>query len=172
MPRGADVAIAPLVYLDIETDWHRSPTVVGFRSRETGVVQLIGEEISRRRLLRELPRRGRLVTFNGHTFDLPVLRDHLGCDLRERFEHTDLLYICRNVGLSGGQKVIEERIRFQRSLPDLDGRDALWLWRRHQRGDIEALPTLLRYNREDLQGMIATRMYLSRRGLRPLAVED
>ena len=49
-----------------------------------------------------------LVTFNGSTFDLPMIRKRLYSDLKRDFEHCDLLYICRRRGLRGGLKKVEE----------------------------------------------------------------
>ncbi len=43
--------------------------------------------------------------------------------------------------------------------PDLDGRDAMVLWARFQKGDRTALVTLLRYNAEDLEGMMFIRRH-------------
>jgi hypothetical protein len=52
------MSVAIEIFLDIETDWDRNLTVVGFRSDTTGVVQLIGTEISRAKLKEELPKGG------------------------------------------------------------------------------------------------------------------
>jgi hypothetical protein len=71
------------VYLDIETDWNRNLTVVGFTSSDSGTVQRVGEEITLGRLTRWLPRNGRMYTYNGHCFDLPCIRAQLGIDLRK-----------------------------------------------------------------------------------------
>jgi uncharacterized protein len=151
------------IYLDIETTWHGEPTVVGFRSTASGVVQLVGGEITKRRLLRELPRDGVLYTFNGHCFDLPRLRTHLGVDLHQRFSSVDLRYACGYAGMSGGQKHIEQRIGFGRRLPEVDGRMAIKLWKMYEKlGDEAALDTLLRYNAEDLSGLRAIKGYLQR----------
>ena len=49
---------------------------------------------------------------------------------------------------------IEGRIGVRRQLAGLGGLDAIALWRRYQRGDREALETLLGYNREDLDGLV------------------
>jgi hypothetical protein len=148
------------IYLDVETDWGRRLTLVGFRSGPTGLVQLVGAEITTERLHGELPRDGILYTYNGHCFDLPVIRDQLGLDLRARFVSRDLRWICQGCGITGGQKAIEERIGVRRQLAGLGGLDANALWGRYQRGDREALETLLGYNREDLDGLVAIRDHL------------
>ena len=55
-----------------------------------------------------------------------------------------------------------KRLGHCRQLSDLDGRDALVLWARYQRGDRTALATLLKYNSEDLHGMMVIRRHLAR----------
>lgn len=156
------------IYLDIETDRDRSITVLGFRSVETGLVQLVGREITRPRLLRALPRTGRLYTFNGHAFDLTRIRHQLGADLREIFESCDLLWVCRKTGLrtlSGSQKRIEERIGFARTVALANWWEPMDLWRAHQAGEAGALDILLRYNADDIRGLTAIKRHLASRGL-------
>jgi uncharacterized protein YprB with RNaseH-like and TPR domain len=153
------------IFLDVETDWFRRLTVVGFRSRTTGLIQVVGEDIRPEHIRSLLPRAGVLYTYNGHCFDLPVIRDQLGLNLRTDYTSLDLRWICQRHGLLGGQKAIEERIGFARSLPGLDGRDAITLWSRHMEGDSQALEVLLRYNAEDLDGLAAIRDHLHFQGM-------
>ncbi len=157
----------PRIYLDVETDWSRRLTLIGFRSESTGLVQLVGNEITAARLRRELPRTGFLFTYNGHCFDLPVIRDQLGLDLRADYVSHDLRWICQRNGLRGGQKAIEQQIGVARAFAGLNGRDAIDLWAKHLRGDSAALKVLLGYNREDLDGLVAIRDHLHRRALLP-----
>jgi uncharacterized protein YprB with RNaseH-like and TPR domain len=47
-------------------------------------------------------------------------------------------------------------------MPHLDGRDAMRLWATYvERGEKEALSTLLQYNREDVENLITLRTCLS-----------
>ena len=161
------MASLPTIYLDVETTWSRELTVIGLWSREAGYSQLVGGEITRAALRRSLPRDARLVTFNGHSFDLPVIRKQLSLDLRSEFESMDLRWIAQRCGLNGGQKAIERRIQFRRKLEGLDGRDAVRLWKQYEDGAEQALETLLRYNREDLDGMRAIAAHLMERGVLP-----
>lgn len=155
----------PDIYLDIETSWEGDITVVGFYSRPTGFVQLVGDEISDVRLCRALPKRGWLYTYNGHCFDLPVIRKVLGFDLRDRFESRDLRFICQRNALRGGQKAVERAIGLPRELAGMDGRDALVLWQRYvDYDDGEALTTLLKYNREDVLGLREIKRHCMRSG--------
>jgi predicted nuclease with RNAse H fold len=100
-------------------------------------------------LRRLLGRARTLVTFNGSQFDLPFLRQHMP-DLPFPPEHIDLRYACRHLGLSGGQKRIEKEIGIERE-NDLNGAAAVLLW--HAYVDLSALDQLIRYNRDDVQGM-------------------
>lgn len=153
------------IFLDIETNWSREITVIGLYSTAGGLVQLVGKEITRKRLLAVLPHSGRLFTYNGHCFDLPCIRQQLNLDLRATYDSHDLRFICQRVGLTGGQKVVEQRIGVRRELEGLDGRDALTLWAAYERGNREALETLLRYNAEDIEGLRHIRRHVSSTGI-------
>lgn len=153
--------MAPL-YLDIETDWSRRITVIGLCHRGR-FRQLVGGAITAAGLQRSLPRSATLYTFNGHCFDLPVIRQQLGVDLRQRYRSVDLRYACKERGLTGGQKAIELRLGIGRGLPGMDGRDAIWLWQRYQdTGDEAALRLLLGYNREDVMNLARIHRLLDR----------
>jgi uncharacterized protein YprB with RNaseH-like and TPR domain len=151
------------IYLDFETDWQRNITVVGFRSEVTGLVQLVGREVSRDRLWRELPKTGRLITYNGHCFDLYVIRQCLELNLRDQYESIDLRWVCQRNGITGGQKKIEVNLGISRDTEGVDGLEAIQLWNRYQRGDAKALKTLLQYNAEDIDGVVAIHDHLIRR---------
>lgn len=153
------------IYLDIETDWSRSLTVLGLKLSDGSLVQLVGREITKSRLLRSLPKEGRLVTYNGHCFDLPVIRTELGINLRDHYESLDLRWVCQRAGIMGGQKGVEQSLGVKRTTEGVDGLEAIALWERHVRGDKSALEILLRYNAEDLDGMIAIENHLKKRRL-------
>jgi len=88
-----------------------------------------------------------LVTFNGKRFDVPFLEANFDVDLD--LPHLDLMYTCKQIGLSGGLKQIEQDIGIERDRPDISGRDAVRLWKEHERGQDGSLETLISYNRED-----------------------
>lgn len=154
----------PYAYLDIETDFSRQPTVVGVAVNGGAVTHLVGEDITARAVRALLPRNATVVTFNGLCFDLPVLQKSLGLDIRGGWQVLDLRFACKKLGLTGGQKAIERRTGFRRTLGDVDGREALRLWSRAQRGDGTALRTLLAYNREDVLGLRHLRSIAAERG--------
>jgi uncharacterized protein len=149
------------IYLDIETSWQKEITLIGFWSKPTGLVQLINEQINATNLLKQLPSSGELFTFNGHSFDLSVIKNQLGIDLRSKFQSFDLRWICPKYGLKGGQKIVEKLIGFDRETEGLNGQDAIRLWAKYLQGDRTALKTFLQYNAEDIQGMIAIKKYLN-----------
>lgn len=138
-------------YLDIETAFDGAISVIGIYRPDCGAIQLIGDGVRDTTLYDALEGVNTLVTFNGSSFDLPVIRKRLLVDLRRDFDHCDLMHICRRRGLCGGLKVVEERLGIGRITHGLSGRDALYLWDRYEKqGDRSALRTLLTYNYEDV----------------------
>jgi uncharacterized protein YprB with RNaseH-like and TPR domain len=139
------------VYLDIETNSFGQITVVGLygQSGFTSLVQ--GESLTRQRLCDELTQYDLLVTFNGTSFDLPVLLASIqGLPLDQ--PHMDLCLLGRQLGYRGGLKAIELQLGIQRreDLWGLSGADAGQLWNRwrHSR-DAAARERLLAYNEAD-----------------------
>lgn len=93
-----------------------------------------------------------LVTYNGASFDLPVLaRAFPEVDFR-RFRHVDLRFPLHRLGLKGGLKGIERTLGIERSdaIEGVDGFMAVQLWRAHAAGREGALETLVRYCLEDV----------------------
>lgn len=156
-------------YLDIETTGFigggNYPTVVGVAVDFPGdwfVAQLVGDDITPEAILRILEGVTTIYTFNGASFDLPFLAYRPGVDLRQRFDHRDLMHLCRRAGLRGGLKRIERALGISRDdLPEMDGYDAVILWRKYRREqDTAALELLLEYNRADVENLYTLRNYL------------
>ncbi|RQH03129.1 ribonuclease H-like domain-containing protein [Natrarchaeobius oligotrophus] len=142
-------------FLDIETtglDATRNDvtTVTLHRGGETKTF-VNGDDLTVERLETELERSALLVTFNGRRFDVPFLETCY--DLDVTVPHLDLMYPCKKLGLGGGLKAIERELGIDRGLPDLSGRDAVRLWHQYERGDDDALETLIEYNRADTTNM-------------------
>ena len=91
-----------------------------------------------------------LITFNGKSFDIPMIRRMLRVDLDQA--HIDLMYVLRGIGLRGGLKAIERRLGYDRAeMSDVDGYFAVILWREFERTrDERVLETLLAYNVQDV----------------------
>ncbi len=142
-----------IAYLDIET------TGLGFppESKSTTIAVLFGgelfiehEEKRKAQLLQKIESEAKmLVTFNGGPFDLPFLRREFQLSLRQT--HLDLRFWFAKLNHKGGLKSIQTRFYEvpQRASMDIDGFDAVKLWRLHQRGVPRALETLMTYNAED-----------------------
>ncbi len=149
-------------YLDIETSYDGALTVVGLWRPHGGLSQWVSPDIDSAELLEALSGAQALYTYNGHRFDLPVIHRRLGLNLRRLFASRDLMYDCWRRGLYGGLKAVERQLGIPRSLPHLDGRDAMRLWAAYvDRGEKEALELLLRYNREDVENLDLLRSHLS-----------
>ena len=138
-------------YLDIETAFDGTISVIGMYRPDLGTIQLVGGGVRDLSLYEALDGVQTLVTFNGSTFDLPIIRRRLYADLKHDFEHCDLLYICRRRGLRGGLKRVETLLGIARATAGITGWDAPRLWHRYETtGDRAALRLLLDYNREDV----------------------
>lgn len=146
-------------YIDIETTG-LSPstsdvTVVGiygggeFRSFVKGsnlTGEALAEELSRYRLI---------ISFYGSAFDVPFLLSRYP-ELRLDQPHIDLCFTGRRIGLRGGLKAIEREIGIRREsdVADVDGFEAVRLWRKWERdGDRSALEKLLEYNQADVESL-------------------
>jgi uncharacterized protein len=144
-------------YLDIETgplgDGRQGITVIGlfdgreFRSFVQGHNLHTFEDYLRRYDL--------LVTFNGKTFDLPLIERDLGIPIYQA--QIDMKVFLHRLGYHGGLKRIERQwgIIREDDIAGLTGFDAVLLWARYRRGDPQALQRLLAYNRADVVNLEA-----------------
>lgn len=94
-----------------------------------------------------------LVTYNGKSFDAPIIERHWQIKLKQA--HLDLRPILAAVGYKGGLKGCEEQLGIDRhNLKGVDGYSAVILWREYQRtGQQKYLDTLLAYNIADTINM-------------------
>jgi predicted nuclease with RNAse H fold/dephospho-CoA kinase/DNA polymerase III epsilon subunit-like protein len=145
-----------ILFLDIETTGlshhYDEITVVGWSigGRASTMVKGDSHELLRKDAQGALA----LVTFNGIRFDERFLRQEFP-DVLLPCNHIDLMYLCRRVGLTGGQKAIEKQLglSLRNDIAEVDGFAAVLLWHRYLRGDTSALNTLVRYNRADIAAM-------------------
>jgi len=145
-----------VLFLDIETTGlshhYDEITVIGWSIGGRASTMIKGE--SHQRLLEDAKEALALVTFNGIRFDQRFIRQEFP-DVTLPQHHIDLMYLCRRVGLTGGQKAIEKELGLglRDEIADVDGFAAVLLWHRYLRGDVAALETLVRYNRADIAAM-------------------
>jgi uncharacterized protein YprB with RNaseH-like and TPR domain len=90
-----------------------------------------------------------LVTYNGKTFDIPVIQGYFRTKLPRL--HIDLRYPLRSLGLTGGLKGCEQKVGLTRpGLEEVDGYVAALLWNEYRKhGNAKVLETLLAYNAHD-----------------------
>jgi len=145
-------------YLDIETTG-LSPsgcdiTVIGIHICNNGnssFIQLVGKDITEQSIIEALKGVSILYTYNGSRFDLPFIQSRLGINLADVFTHIDLMYHCWRKNLYGGLKSVERQLGIERRLTGIDGYEAVKLWWRYVHSfDMDALTTLLEYNKEDV----------------------
>ena len=145
-------------YLDIETTG-LSPsldeiTVIGIHlcnGDDTKFIQLVGKDITTESITEALSGVEVIYTYNGSRFDLPFIYSRLALNLAEYFAHHDLMYDCWRCNLYGGFKAVEKQMNIDRKLTEVNGFEAIRLWWRYiDYFDLDALNTLLEYNKEDV----------------------
>jgi len=92
-----------------------------------------------------------MITFNGSTFDLPFIRKWFR-HIELPPAHIDLRFLLRKIGYKGGLKKIERELGINREseICEMNGYDAVILWKAYEWGEMEALNRLLKYNRADV----------------------
>ncbi len=92
-----------------------------------------------------------VITFNGSTFDLPFIKKWYR-NITLPPAHIDLRFLLKRLGYKGGLKRIEKDMGISREedICDMNGYDAVMLWKAYEWGDKEALNVLLRYNKADV----------------------
>lgn len=143
-------------FFDIETtgldqDRNRVTTVSVYRNGDSRTY-IRGEDLTAENLRKEFFNSKVIVSFNGKRFDQPFLEHNFDLDVDT--PHLDLMYTCKRIGYSGGLKSIEKQLDIDRELEDIDGREAVRLWKKYEEeGDEEALQKLVRYNRYDTENL-------------------
>ncbi|ARN82808.1 ribonuclease H-like domain-containing protein [Methylocystis bryophila] len=142
--------------MDIETTglsrYYDALTLVGYQIGGQYHVHVAGDDPAD--LISALRDAATLVTFNGTLFDIPFLRKTFG-EVGLPRRHVDLRYAARRIGLTGGQKAIEQQLGLDHRLgiEDLDGASAVLLWHEYLRGSKASLRKLIDYNLADIRGM-------------------
>jgi len=157
------------MFLDIETTglskFYDTITIVGWSMGQKYDVFIKGHkyESFREAMLQAKA----IVTFNGSLFDIPFILQHFA-DITIPLCHIDLRFLAKRVGLSGGQKVIENIIGVKRpeDLSSLKSKDAPGLWYKYLWGETPALKKLIAYNHADIEGMKVIFDYVVKRILK------
>ncbi|MDY6789263.1 MAG: ribonuclease H-like domain-containing protein [Candidatus Nanohaloarchaea archaeon] len=143
-------------FFDIETtglDKQRNKvtTVSLYRNGESKTL-IRGEDLTAENLRKEFHDSSVIVSFNGKMFDRPFLEHNF--DLQIQNPHIDLMHTCKRINLYGGLKKIEKQLGIDRELEDIDGREAIRLWKKYEKNeDEEALDKLVRYNQYDAENL-------------------
>ena len=143
-------------FFDIETtglkpERNKTTTVSFYRNGESKTL-IRGQDLTREKLEEEMFESSILVSFNGKRFDQPFLEKSF--DMNIENPHIDLMYLYKRLGYSGGLKKIEKELSVDRELEDIDGREAIRLWKKYEKkGDDEALEKLVRYNQYDAENL-------------------
>ena len=139
-------------YLDIETSgFYGDITVVGISDGVDAKTMVKGFNLDRDLLVKELSKYKLIVTFNGASFDLPVINKYF--NFKPDVLHVDLRFVCKKLGLVGGLKSIERQLNISRrkEVQDMSGEDAVYLWQMWKStGERNYLDKLVMYNEEDI----------------------
>lgn len=142
-------------FLDIETTG-LSPgrdhvTVVGISDGRDFLALVRGQGLSAAAITESLAGCRLLVSYFGTAFDVPFLKAAFP-EVRWDMPHFDLCFGGRRVGLAGGLKTVERTVGIARddAIAEVDGYEAVRLWRAHERGNPAALKTLIDYNEADV----------------------
>lgn len=141
-----------IAYVDIETtglskDYNEITTIALYDGKKVHTY-VNGKNLTN--FVADIQQYKMIVTYNGKTFDVPFIEKYFGMHLAH--PHIDLRYLLKDLGLTGGLKMIEHKLGIDRGdLRAVDGFFAVTLWREYQRNkNTNALETLLAYNCADV----------------------
>jgi len=155
------------VFLDIEASGAESDsfiTTIGMFDGIDTKTMIHGINLDLPLLKKILSNYKLIITFNGSTFDLPMLRKKFP-EILPDIPHWDLRHACARVGLKGGLKQIEKELGIKRTnniVERMYGGDPITLWRMFRgSGDEYYLKLLIEYNEEDCINLksIANKVY-------------
>ncbi len=147
-----------VAYLDIETTGisPRSPiTLVGVYDGSRMHTLVRGLNLDARTVRAILSSTHAIVTFNGASFDLPMLESQFPGSIPD-IPHVDLKHPLAELGLTGGLKRIEREMGILRDkrVEYMTGEDAVYLWRLwEKKGNGNALELLTEYNAADCRNL-------------------
>ncbi|MBW2963932.1 ribonuclease H-like domain-containing protein [Candidatus Woesearchaeota archaeon] len=140
------------IFLDIETSgYYGDVTVVGLYDGDDVVTLVKGRNLDSHILRKIFSRHKLLVTFNGISFDVPVL-NRCFSRIVPRVPHLDLRFPLQRLGFTGGLKSIEKMLGISRNscAAGVSGEDAVRLWHEYAAtGNPDSLEILVEYNAAD-----------------------
>ncbi|MFH1174855.1 MAG: ribonuclease H-like domain-containing protein [archaeon] len=139
------------LFVDIETSNALGDiTVIGLSDGEHMKTLVKGINLFQDVVVEAFSQAELLLTFNGSSFDLPMLRKF--CTLPD-LPHIDLRHVAARLGYTGGLKAIEHRLGITRreSVQGMQGSDAAPYWHLFKlTGNRAYLERLIAYNEEDV----------------------
>ena len=145
-------------YLDIESDGvgpGHVVTMVGILHQGQMTTLVRNQDLTQVAIRDALEGVKMLVTFNGSSFDLPMIEHEFPFSV-PRVPHYDLRHVCPKAGYHGGLKSVEQQIGISRpqELEYVTGEQAVYLWHLwNRKGNRNALNLLTRYNAEDVKNL-------------------
>lgn len=140
------------VYLDIETDgYYGGITVLGMYDNNQTMTFVRGINLDRKTVQEQLSKYKMIVTFNGASFDLPVIKRYF--NITHNVPHVDMRFVCQKAGITGGLKQIERDLGIKRAneVQTMTGMEAVNLWQQfRETGNKEHLARIIQYNEEDV----------------------
>ncbi len=146
------------IFLDIETGYYRDDVVIIGLGDGDVVRHLVqGFNLNQKELTAFLERFPIAVTFNGASFDIPILKRRFLRKMRWPIAHIDLRHLCFSLGFYGGLKQIEHDLGILREYAHSYGNPdpvSLWhVWR--ESGDERCMEALLEYNSQDVSNLMS-----------------
>jgi uncharacterized protein YprB with RNaseH-like and TPR domain len=141
------------IFLDIETSgYYGDITVIGLYNGDDVVTLVKHRSLDKYNLMRALKDCKLLVTFNGASFDIPVINRFFN-SIIPKIPHLDLRSPLHRLGFTGGLKKIEQELDIRRSnnTDGMSGEEAVHLWHDYiATGNTGSLDLLVEYNTEDI----------------------
>jgi uncharacterized protein len=141
-------------FLDIETSgYYGDITVIGIYDGNDTKIMVKGKNLNLHILKEHLKNYKMIITFNGSSFDLPVINKYYPNTIPRDILHLDLRHPLAKLGFSGGLKKIEKDLNIKRAeeVSNVSGSDAVYLWNQYRAtGNEKYLNILIQYNEEDI----------------------
>ena len=142
--------------LDIETtEYNGTISMIGLYKPQDGMIEysslIRNENLDRSNLQQAVSGCKLLITYNGHSFDLPKIKAEFPNALPNNIPNLDLYLFAKRLNIGTGLKVLENTFGVWRPNDAEKKGMAIKLWKRytHYRDD-SALSRLIEYNKQDV----------------------